>query len=491
MSTPEKTQVPNLLESIRNIEGKISTWEVMKKKVEDLSDQELEEVELFNTHKVKKACAALKNAIEEYTFYKPEKRDSYYIHFRPKNVRIRKESQCVKKLEFMNAFPQGYFRFVDLTKALVQISRKHLVEIDDIGSSAAYGVETDFSTTNYIISSGSGKKINLFAGFPFDPLPGNVNPFLIFVVRILCSGNIDAANFFLDWVAQFIQYPGDIHAKAIVLHSYDEGPGKNTLAQIMMNLISLDYVAPVDPSMFSGTHNGSLEGKLVAVADEAFASSHSARDKLKSWIGNRTVAIRSMQKDTRQVTNFCRFLILSNNDNMVSFDQSNRRYVVFAMSLNDPDSKNIMDRLYAWMDSPGAMSHLMAYFVGRKIKTSFHGPGVPVFFPDLVDTILNTSRSYSDPIKVWIKASKGSLGNSELALPTGKVAYKVLFEKYVEYANKNMIRAVDIEIFKDRIKREKEFTDHNKSVWNPHEKKTQKGCTVTYDIEIDAPEAAE
>ena len=182
---------------------------------------------------------------------------------------------------------------------------------------------------------------NLWSGYSIEPLDGECEVILNFILDVICAGNKKHYQYVLNWLARAIQRPQDIGEVALVLRG-KKGCGKTTLGEIMRVIFGNNYMLIDDPSLLTRGFNAHLRECVFAVADEAvFAGDKRTAGKLKSQITSRTMNLELKGFDVETVPSRLTLVIISNDDHIIDASEDERRY--FPLEVSD---KFVGDRQY-------------------------------------------------------------------------------------------------------------------------------------------------
>jgi hypothetical protein len=177
---------------------------------------------------------------------------------------------------------------------------------------------------------------NLFSGFEINKQPNTYDydeskiKIILDHIRLLSGSNDDNYNYFLKWIAQIFQKPGELSRVAVVLYS-KQGVGKGLLVKFLSNVIGDKYVySSADADDLLGKNAEGLRNRLLVNLDEASGKdTFIESNKIKSLITEPKITYHKKFFQPVQINNFSRFLFTTNNDTSVKVELSDRRFVVF------------------------------------------------------------------------------------------------------------------------------------------------------------------
>jgi hypothetical protein len=159
---------------------------------------------------------------------------------------------------------------------------------------------------------------------------------------------------FLQWLAHIFQHPEVLPHTMYLMTTRTTGIGRNLLASILVRALRGHVAVGVSlPELLDGGYTGRLSKKLLVTIDEAREGSGERRyqraERLKSILTedhrhiNPKFGFQSIQK------NCCRWLLFSNHDDAIPFDNSDRRVIVIA-NPTVPKEPAYYERLYGMLE---------------------------------------------------------------------------------------------------------------------------------------------
>lgn len=151
-----------------------------------------------------------------------------------------------------------------------------------------------------------------------------------FIFLVLCCENKEKFEWLMQWLAHILQSPGH-KATTVPVFIGGEGAGKGLLFDhIMKPILSPYYAALSTAEDVTSRFNGHMFGKLLSYIDEATWRGNKTEDGiLKRLIGSPTFSIEEKFGKRKEIENFSRYAIASNNEEAVALSLGNRRYMVF------------------------------------------------------------------------------------------------------------------------------------------------------------------
>ena len=176
--------------------------------------------------------------------------------------------------------------------------------------------------------------LNLWEGFGTKPVPGDWSLLKTHIEKVLCSGKTEQSDYFLNWLARLVQFPGQQAETAIVMQGV-EGCGKGTVASAVKAMVGHHALTINNPKHLVGNFNEHLRDVVFLFADEAFFAGDKAHvGSLKSLITENSITIEAKYINALEVPNCLHIMMASNEEWVVPADLRSRRFFV----LNVPDT---------------------------------------------------------------------------------------------------------------------------------------------------------
>ena len=240
---------------------------------------------------------------------------------------------------------------------------------------------------------------NLFRGFtiPFSKAVagGDFSPVLDHIHIVLCDGNREHSEFFLNCLAQIVQAPWKKLNTATVLIS-EEGAGKSIIFQHFMAKIlgPQCFLSESRSDALFGTYNGCLSGKVCVVAEELlWAGSHRDAGILKDMLTSETLSLNDKYQKRWTESNFANVFVLTNNAWAIQAGMMARRFFVLHpkdtfSGAQTVEAREYFDKLLAV--DPAAF----AYHLYTRDLSGFNSRQ-----PPLTDALIEQKKQSMSPIE--------------------------------------------------------------------------------------------
>jgi len=153
-------------------------------------------------------------------------------------------------------------------------------------------VDTFWVSTQTVCYSGvefnpkgaSDNYLNLWVEPTITPQQGDWSMIEMFLFEIICSGDHEAYDYLIQYIAHALQKPWEKPGVMIILLG-GQGIGKGTLGRIFQRIWTATYIQTNNISLVTGSFNASLERAFIVFLDEAlFVGDRRSSDRLKSLV---------------------------------------------------------------------------------------------------------------------------------------------------------------------------------------------------------------
>jgi len=206
-------------------------------------------------------------------------------------------------------------------------------------------------------------------------IPGGADPFVDHIEYLIPDAK--EARDFLDYLAHCVQFPGVRPHFHFLLMTSQTGTGRGWVGALLRKLLGRKYAVETDlHRLIADNFNDILSGAITVVCNEVKAPASerfSQKDRLKSLLTDEVIAINPKYQP-RRIEKLCaRFLMLSNREDALPLDESDRR--VYAVGCADqPRSPAYYAELYGRLTDPAFISSVWLYLKNRDL-TGFN-PGM-------------------------------------------------------------------------------------------------------------------
>ena len=347
--------------------------------------------------------------------------------------KLNTEAAMIRSPHCVAIFPQedapvaerGKFLLKSVEQFYQQFAPRKIMVLNAAGepvpkSAAKIWFESAFRREHYGIVYKPGapevtdNQLNLWPGWPNEPRPGNVKPWLDLLDRLFTKDEQAERRYFTQWLAYPIQHPGAKLNVACLLWSTTEGNGKSTVGYTMRRIYGGNNSSAPTQSDLERDFNGWQENKQLICGEEI--TGNNARkyvDKLKHMITSNTITVNRKGVEAYEYPNLANILFTSNNANALYITEESRRYFIHEVK-NGKMPTEWWPVYRKWLEDDGGAAHLHQWFLDLDL-TGFspHSPApvtksftemtvegysaVELWCHDLRQSMDDTLKSGTDP----------------------------------------------------------------------------------------------
>ena len=208
---------------------------------------------------------------------------------------------------------------------------------------------------------------NLWRGFAVQSTKGNCDPYLHFVLEVICAHDKAKYEYLINWLAFLVQKPNKLPEVAIVLMG-GQGTGKNTFIKPLSEMLGPHAIETSTIDQIAGRFLGHLADKVLAHANEStWGGNKQYEGTLKALITEPTRAIERKGLDIQVMKNCIHLIVSSNEDWPVAAALDDRRFAFYEVSDKQQQNSTYFESIHRWLDSGGS-SFLLHYLKHRDIS---------------------------------------------------------------------------------------------------------------------------
>ena len=208
---------------------------------------------------------------------------------------------------------------------------------------------------------------NLWCGFAVQSIEGNCDPYLHFVLEVICAHDKAKYEYLINWLAFLAQKPNELPEVAIVLMG-GQGTGKNTFIKPLLELMGPHGMETSSINQLVGQFNGHQADKILVHANEStWGGNKQSEGTLKALITEPFRAIERKGLDIQMMKNCIHLIVSSNEDWPVAAALDDRRFAFYEVSDKRQQNSTYFESIHRWLDS-GGPSFLLHYLKNRDIS---------------------------------------------------------------------------------------------------------------------------
>lgn len=198
--------------------------------------------------------------------------------------------------------------------------------------------------------------------------------FILDHIKETCNNEIDVYNYVLLWIGHLLIYPQYKKSLAIFLYSLEGGVGKDSLWNLIKNLIGDDKVSNADniQKQIFGDFNSCLLGKIVINMGELSRADLVANmGRYKVLTTEPYLKINQKNIDEKEYRSFHRIIGTSNNDDPIKINYNDRRTIIIKtsnkmsnMRQNDMEEyTEYFNHYYSLIENPNVLMCFYSYLI--------------------------------------------------------------------------------------------------------------------------------
>lgn len=214
----------------------------------------------------------------------------------------------------------------------------------------------------------NGNCLNLWRGLPYEPVKGNVKPWLA-LMDYAFSNDVAARRWFEQWLAYPLQHLGVKLFTAVVMWSVAMGTGKTLIGHTMQRLYGAENSILINKKSLITGNNSFAENKQFVLAEEITGDEkRGMADDLKSLITNEEMRINIKYVPEYSIRSCANYYFTSNNPDAFFIDETDRRFFVHEI-VGNPLPEEWYTGIYdPWYKSEEGASALLDYFLKVDLK---------------------------------------------------------------------------------------------------------------------------
>ncbi|MCB1470698.1 MAG: hypothetical protein KDK08_26895 [Rhizobiaceae bacterium] len=174
---------------------------------------------------------------------------------------------------------------------------------------------------------------NMYKGFAIEPMKSDWHLMQRHWFHVICNGNIPLFEYYMAWFAHMVQSPGEKPGTALVLPG-PKGSGKGiAIAPLLQIWGPRHSVKVANNKQLVGNFNNHMAGKILVVGEEStWGGDRQTDNSLKDMITSETMMLEAKYENAVPVSDYRRFILPSNEKNVVRATPDERRYAATLVS---------------------------------------------------------------------------------------------------------------------------------------------------------------
>jgi len=171
--------------------------------------------------------------------------------------------------------------------------------------------------------------LNLWTGWAEKPQEGSCKAWLTLLDEVICGSDPSLFKWLLNWFANIVREPRHKPYTAPVIIGR-QGAGKSLFTDYFGRILGASYTVVTNDEHIFGRFNQHLGSTLLLHSEEAlYGGEKKHRGVIKSLITDEFRMFESKGIDARQVRNYLRLILTSNEPHAAPAEADDRRFTVF------------------------------------------------------------------------------------------------------------------------------------------------------------------
>ncbi len=250
-----------------------------------------------------------------------------------------------------------------------------------------------YRTVDFAPGVEDSTSLNLWTGWAVQPKKGNCDAWLELLRMVICGGDDVVFRWLLHWFANILREPRDKSFTCPVIIG-EEGAGKSLMLRYFGRILGYGYTVATNDDHIHGKFNRHLASTLLLHSEEAlYAGDKRHAGIIRSLITDETRIFEQKGIDAKQVRNYLRLVLTSNDMHAAPARPGDRRYSVILMEDRKLSNK-LKDAVVAELDGDGPAA-LHQHLLDMK-----YDPAIPRLNLKNEALIQMKSANFS-PVEAW------------------------------------------------------------------------------------------
>lgn len=237
---------------------------------------------------------------------------------------------------------------------------------------------------------------NTWRGWGTEPVKGDTGPWHQLLRHLFASAEPEALEWFLDWCAYPLQYPGTKLFSAVVVHGIHEGTGKSLIGYTLGKIYGDNFIEIRQEDLHNG-RNDWAENKQFVMGDEITGSDkRQDADVLKRLITQKKIRIDIKYVPAYSLPDRINYYFTSNQPDSFFIGDKDRRYLVIEVT-SPPLSEDFYAEYDLWLHGRGP-SYLFHELLNRDLGA--FNPAAPAFVTQAKKRMVDDTRS---DLASWVR----------------------------------------------------------------------------------------
>lgn len=232
--------------------------------------------------------------------------------------------------------------------------------------------------------------LNQWRGWGTKPAKGTVKPFLDLVDFLFRNADKGAKEWFLDWCAYPIQFPGTKMFSAVIIHGRMTGTGKTLIGYTLGRVYGRHNFIKIRSKDLYDTWWA--ENRQFVLGDEISGSDKRAEaDMMKAMITQEEININIKFIPQFSIPDCVNYYLTSNHADALFLEDEDRRFFVHEVICDAPLPLDFYKAYDKWLKQDGGPGYLMQWCLDRDLSN--FNPMGPAFRTSARERMVMTGKS--------------------------------------------------------------------------------------------------
>lgn len=243
-------------------------------------------------------------------------------------------------------------------------------------------------------------EFNTWPGWGCAPKKGDVKPFFALLDHLFQGAEPKAKEWFIQWCAYPIQFPGTKLFTSAVFHGVTQGTGKSLVGYTLKEIYGKNFTE-ISQADLHGGFNEWADGKQLVMGDDVTGSNkREDNDILKKLITQKEIRINTKYIPSYTVPDCINYFFTSNHPDAFFLEDTDRRYFIHEV-LVQPLAEKFYTDFMKWLKAGGGAA-LFAHF--QEMDLSKFNPNARAFRTAARDRLISDGQS---DLGAWVRRLKG------------------------------------------------------------------------------------
>ena len=208
---------------------------------------------------------------------------------------------------------------------------------------------------------------NEWNGWGCEPKKGDIKPWTDLLKFLFTDAEPGFMDWFLDWCAYPIQYPGTKMYSAVVVHGRTTGTGKSLVGYTLGSVYGTNFNKVTNKQLKSSFNTWAANRQFILGDEISGTDKRAESDELKAVITQEEIAINTKNVPEYTIPDCINYYFTSNHADAFYIEDKDRRYAILEVTHDDPLPDEFYLSYKEWREGAGPAA-LFYYLLNRDIS---------------------------------------------------------------------------------------------------------------------------